>query len=116
MPTTATTTNNTVIASQSTYLIPKDPPTYDSLYLTMPQSSSSASNVSSQSNGCCPAVQRFIYRQAPFLQRLAAATFVATTVSTTVMLLLWQLQNLTTPEDDRPWFDPDEVSADFVNP
>ncbi|KAI9270772.1 hypothetical protein BDA99DRAFT_557571 [Phascolomyces articulosus] len=109
--------NHTMMASQSTYLLPKDPPTYDSIYLNMPHSSSSsASSATSQSNGCCPALQRFIYRQAPFLQRLAAATFVATTVSTTVMLLLWQLQNLTTPEDDRPWFDPDEVSADFINP
>ncbi|KAI9492901.1 hypothetical protein BDB00DRAFT_939339 [Zychaea mexicana] len=102
-------------ASQSTHLLPKDPPTYDSLYIAMPQSSSSStSSTSSQSDGCCTAVQRFLYRQAPFLQRLAAATFVATTVSTTVMLLLWQLQNLTTPEDDRPWFDPDEVS-DFIS-
>ncbi|KAJ8660680.1 hypothetical protein O0I10_003728 [Lichtheimia ornata] len=99
-------------ASPSSPLIPKDPPSYESLYLTIPQSSTQSAFLTDQgSHSAGSAIQRFIYRQAPFLQRLAAATFVATTVSTTVMLLLWQLQNLTAPEDpDRPWFDPDSTT------
>ncbi|KAI9316275.1 hypothetical protein BX666DRAFT_2027823 [Dichotomocladium elegans] len=104
--------------SPSSPLIPKDPPSYESLYLTIPppRSSSQSPFLVGSSSGAAAsassAIQRFLYRQAPFFQRLAAATFVATTVSTTVMLLLWQLQNLTVPEDpDRPWFDPDSMVA-----
>ncbi|KAI9274209.1 hypothetical protein BY458DRAFT_555131 [Sporodiniella umbellata] len=38
-----------------------------------------------------------------------SSVFVAGTVSATVMLLLWQLQNLTNsppPNNDDPWYDP----------
>ncbi|ORE10457.1 hypothetical protein BCV72DRAFT_301844 [Rhizopus microsporus var. microsporus] len=66
--------------SNTTYLIPKDLPP-----------------------------SRFFRKHGPFLQKFIAAVFVAATVSATVMLLLWQLQNLTTsppPNTDDPWFDP----------
>lgn len=87
----------------SSYLIPKDlpPPSYESLYQSIPSCSIHSENQSF--------IKRFFRKHGPFLQKLTAAIFVAATVSTTVMLLLWQLQNLTTtppPENDDPWFDP----------
>ncbi|KAI8373937.1 hypothetical protein EDC96DRAFT_605588 [Choanephora cucurbitarum] len=76
--------------SSSQYFIPKDPPSYESIYHTFPSS---------------PPV---LPEQEYCLSR-ATAIFVAATVSTTVMLLLWQLQNLATPQDpDDPWLDLDE--------
>ncbi|PHZ08131.1 uncharacterized protein RHIMIDRAFT_269994 [Rhizopus microsporus ATCC 52813] len=89
--------------SNTTYLIPKDlPPSYDSLYQSIPSCS--------QANYCHDSViRRFFRKHGPFLQKFIAAVFVAATVSATVMLLLWQLQNLTTsppPNTDDPWFDP----------
>lgn len=97
----------------------KDPPSYDSLYLTIsPQQALRATRLgygatasSSYSIGpsrvCFPESNR-----SPFLHRLAAAIFVAATISSAVMLLLWQLQNLTAPDEpDRPWFDPDAMAT-----
>ncbi|KAI8365721.1 hypothetical protein BD560DRAFT_448089 [Blakeslea trispora] len=77
--------------SSSQYLIPKDPPSYESIYNTFPSTQ--------------PALQP---EQDNCLSRVTAI-FVAATVSTTVMLLLWQLQNLASPQDPNdPWFDLDE--------
>lgn len=102
--------------SSSQYLIPKDPPTYDSLYQSIPSQSSYSQSLDSQNNSSqtvkiAYAVKRYIRRHSPFLQTTTAAIFVAATVSATVMLLLWQLQNLASPQDpDGPWFDLDEYS------
>lgn len=102
--------------SSSQYLIPKDPPTYDSLYQSIPSQSSYSQSLDSQNNSSQTAkisyaVKRYIRRHSPFLQTTTAAIFVAATVSATVMLLLWQLQNLASPQDpDGPWFDLDEYS------
>ncbi|KAL0075827.1 hypothetical protein J3Q64DRAFT_1825937 [Phycomyces blakesleeanus] len=100
--------------SHSQLLVPKDPPSYDSIYLSIPQSSSSISSSTDSTPSCTHAIRRFLHRQSAFFQRLAAATFVAATISTTVMLLLWQLQNLTYPQDpDGPWLRPiTEVSEE----
>jgi type VI protein secretion system component VasF len=58
------------------------------------------------------AVRRYIRRHSPFIQTTTAAIFVAATVSATVMLLLWQLQNLASPQDpDGPWFDLGDYSV-----
>ncbi|KAI7869997.1 hypothetical protein BDF14DRAFT_1879752 [Spinellus fusiger] len=91
--------------SHSALLSPKDPPSYDSIYLSLPQSSSAPTPpLSRPSFNCMSAMWQCIDRHSPFFQRLTAATFVAATISTTVMLLLWQLQNLTYPQDpDGPW-------------
>lgn len=110
--------------SSSQYLIPKDPPSYESLYQSIPQSSYSqhyhaipidtnhtTASTSSQSAKISFAVRRYIRRHSPFFQTTIAAIFVAATVSATVMLLLWQLQNLASPQDpDGPWFNPDNYS------
>ncbi|KAI8886761.1 hypothetical protein K501DRAFT_283650 [Backusella circina FSU 941] len=93
--------------SSSQVLIPKDPPSYDSLYQSIPSSQSSYLTV--EQNSACSrmsmAIQRFIRRNTHFLQCLTAAA----TVSSTVMLLLWQLQNLASPHNpDDPWFDLEE--------
>ncbi|KAI8090949.1 uncharacterized protein B0P05DRAFT_584067 [Gilbertella persicaria] len=72
--------------SSSQYLIPKDPPSYESIYHTLPPQTSLETQESRLSK--------------------ATAVFVAATVSATVMLLLWQLQNLASPpEVDDPWLD-----------
>lgn len=104
--------------SSSQYLIPKDPPSYDSLYQSIPsQSSYSHSLESNIDNSSQPAkisyaVRRYIRRHSPFIQTTTAAIFVAATVSATVMLLLWQLQNLASPQDpDGPWFDLGDYSV-----
>lgn len=100
--------------SSSQYLIPKDPPSYESLYQSIPSQSSYShsldnnhnNNNNSQSAKLSYAVRSYIRRHSPFLQTITAAIFVAATVSATVMLLLWQLQNLASPQDpDGPWFD-----------
>lgn len=94
--------------SSTQYLIPKDPPSYESLYYqTIPSSSSSLIEENqSFSKKIIFAIKRYIHRHIPFLQTLTAAIFVAATVSATVMLLLWQLQNLASPQDpDDPWLD-----------
>ncbi|KAI7876663.1 uncharacterized protein EV154DRAFT_486473 [Mucor mucedo] len=102
--------------SSSQYLIPKDPPSYDSLYQSIPSQSSYSHSLNSQNNSSQTAklscaIKRYIRRHSPFLQTTTAAIFVAATVSATVMLLLWQLQNLASPQDpDGPWFDLDEHS------
>ncbi|OBZ85952.1 hypothetical protein A0J61_05986 [Choanephora cucurbitarum] len=92
------------------YLIPKDPPSYESIYNTFPSSPPvSPPEQESCLSKASIAIKRFFRRHTPFLQTLIAAIFVAATVSTTVMLLLWQLQNLATPQDpDDPWLDLDE--------
>lgn len=105
--------------SSSQYLIPKDPPSYDSLYQSIPSQSSYSHSLdshihdnNSQSAKISYAVRRYIRRHSPFLQTTTAAIFVAATVSATVMLLLWQLQNLASPQDpDGPWFDLDHYSV-----
>lgn len=102
--------------SSSQYLIPKDPPSYDSLYQSIPSQSSYSQSLNSQDNNSQTAkiscaIKQYIRRHSPFLQTTTAAIFVAATVSATVMLLLWQLQNLASPQDpDGPWFDLDEYS------
>ncbi|KAI7901061.1 uncharacterized protein BX663DRAFT_562757 [Cokeromyces recurvatus] len=92
--------------SSTQYLIPKDPPSYESLYQTIPSQSSHEQQQSQLAKITC-ALQRYIRRHSPFLQTMTAAIFVAATVSTTVMLLLWQLQNLASPQypEDDSWFD-----------
>ncbi|KAI8879562.1 hypothetical protein K501DRAFT_287304 [Backusella circina FSU 941] len=92
--------------------IPKDPPSYESLYQSI-SSASSYIHVEQRHHTSLSArlnftIQRFIHRHLRFLQCLIAAT----TVSVTVMLLLWQLQNLSTvpPDSAGPWFDHDEYS------
>lgn len=88
--------------SNTQYLIPKDPPSYESLYQSIPsQSSYSVEQQQPQSHSAkiSYAVKRYIRRHSPFLQTTTAAIFVAATVSATVMLLLWQLQNLASPQD-----------------
>lgn len=103
--------------SSSQYLIPKDPPSYESLYQSIPSQSSYSHSLDSNNNNnnnhnnsqsakLSYAVRSYIRRHSPFLQTITAAIFVAATVSATVMLLLWQLQNLASPQDpDGPWFD-----------
>jgi hypothetical protein len=94
---------------QHSLLVSKDPPSYYSIYM----------GEHSPTPPALPAVERttlnyrysikqYVKRRCALLQRLLAATFVATTISTTIMLLLWQLQNLTDPQgsDDGPWFEP----------
>ncbi|GAN08718.1 hypothetical protein PS15m_007193 [Mucor circinelloides] len=102
-------------SSATQYLIPKDPPSYESLYQSIPSQSSYSveqQQPQSQSAKISYAVKRYIRRHSPFLQTTTAAIFVAATVSATVMLLLWQLQNLASPQDpDGPWFDPEEYST-----
>ncbi|KAI9471791.1 MAG: hypothetical protein EXX96DRAFT_621989 [Benjaminiella poitrasii] len=106
--------------SSSQYLIPKDPPSYESLYQTIPSSQSSYSHSydqlqdqhQSQSAKITSALKRYIRRHSPFLQTTTAAVFVAATVSATVMLLLWQLQNLASPQDpDDPWLDLEDYAT-----
>ncbi|KAI8066429.1 hypothetical protein BC940DRAFT_368295 [Gongronella butleri] len=84
----------------------KDPPSYYSLYMgeslppgMMPAPVTTRSTRASK-------LRRHLRRQCAFLQRILAATFVAATISTTVMLLLWQLQNITDPAQHDPWLDP----------
>ncbi|KAL9541474.1 hypothetical protein PS6_010283 [Mucor atramentarius] len=89
-------------SSATQYLIPKDPPSYESLYQSIPSQSSYSveqQQPQSQSAKISYAVKRYIRRHSPFLQTTTAAIFVAATVSATVMLLLWQLQNLASPQD-----------------
>ncbi|KAI8983903.1 hypothetical protein BDB01DRAFT_790546 [Pilobolus umbonatus] len=82
--------------SSSHYLIPKDPPSYESIYNTIP---THTSHSSTNNHKISHLFRRCVRRHSPFLQTFIAAIFVAATVSTTVMLLLWQLQNLATPQD-----------------
>jgi hypothetical protein len=108
--------------SSSHYLIPKDPPSYESLYQSIPSQSSYSHLLEqqqqqqasqSQSAKISFAVKRYIRRHSPFLQTTTAAIFVAATVSATVMLLLWQLQNLASPQDpDGPWLDLEEYQTE----
>ncbi|CAO3642176.1 unnamed protein product [Cunninghamella echinulata] len=83
-------------------LLSKDPPSYYSIYLPIPPDTETSNTPNHN-------MKRYIRRRCAFVQRFIAATFVAATISTTIMLLLWQLQNLTDPQDydDSPWFDPD---------
>jgi hypothetical protein len=108
--------------SSSQYLIPKDPPSYESLYQSIPSQSSYSHLLEQQQQQQVPqsqsaklsyAVKRYIRRHSPFLQTTTAAIFVAATVSATVMLLLWQLQNLASPQDpDGPWLDLEEYQTE----
>lgn len=84
------------------YLIPKDlpPPSYESLYQSIPSCSIQNDHPSF--------IKRCLRKYGPFLQKLIAAVLVAATISSTVMLLLWQLQSIVTsppPDKDDPWFD-----------
>ncbi|SAM08296.1 hypothetical protein [Absidia glauca] len=88
-------------------LLSKDPPSYYSIYLaTVPPPGLSSTETSTSRTH---SIKRYVRRRCAFFQRLIAATFVAATISTTIMLLLWQLQNLTDPQnnDNDPWFEPD---------
>ncbi|KAI8099071.1 uncharacterized protein BX664DRAFT_310076 [Halteromyces radiatus] len=92
----------TMTTVQQTPLLSKDPPSYYSIYLHEQAPGTETSTSRSHS------IKRYFRRHCAFFQRLIAAVFVATTISTTIMLLLWQLQNLTDPSGvDDPWFDPD---------
>ncbi|CAO3647799.1 unnamed protein product [Cunninghamella blakesleeana] len=86
-----------------TPLLSKDPPSYYSIYIPVSPNTETSNHAHSHN------MKRYVKRKCAFIQRLIAATFVAATISTTIMLLLWQLQNLTDPQDydDNPWFDPD---------
>ncbi|KAI8981742.1 hypothetical protein BDF20DRAFT_911997 [Mycotypha africana] len=107
--------------SSTDVLIPKDPPTYESLYNNIPSQSSYTiySSIEHQQQyenqgyfaRATYSIKRFVRRHSPCIQTTTAAIFVAATISATIMLLLWQLQNLASPQNpseggDSPWFDP----------
>ncbi|ORZ14123.1 hypothetical protein BCR42DRAFT_418091, partial [Absidia repens] len=77
---------------QQTPLLLKDPPSYYSIYLAVPPPTLQTPEASTSR---AHSIKRYVRRRCAFFQRLVAATFVAATISTTIMLLLWQLQNLT---------------------
>ncbi|KAI8333102.1 hypothetical protein BC941DRAFT_473750 [Chlamydoabsidia padenii] len=94
-------------SQQQSPLLSKDPPSYYSIYLSsVPPPGLQATETSTSRSH---SIKRYVRRRCAFFQRLIAATFVAATISTTIMLLLWQLQNLTDPQnnDNDPWFEPD---------
>lgn len=93
---------------QHSLLVSKDPPSYYSIYMGEDPPAPLALPAIERRVSYRYSIQRYVKQRCALLQRLLAAIFVATTISTTIMLLLWQLQNLADPQDsdDGPWFEP----------
>ncbi|KAI8334278.1 hypothetical protein BC941DRAFT_515653 [Chlamydoabsidia padenii] len=79
-------------STQHTPLASKGPPSYYSIYMTGPPP------IAVERPTQQLFLKQYIQRHCALLQRLLAAIFVAATISITIMLLLWQLQNLADPQ------------------